>query len=47
MLAGYALFNFGLARFVSREKAGHEQNSTDYFLADGALSLALVRPMQG
>ncbi|MBY8829457.1 sodium/sugar symporter [Hephaestia mangrovi] len=29
----YFVAIFGLAQFVSREKAGHEKNSTDYFLA--------------
>lgn len=29
----YAVFIFGLAQWVSREKAGHTKTSTDYFLA--------------
>lgn len=29
----YALFIFGLAQYVSREKAGHVKDSSDYFLA--------------
>lgn len=29
----YAIGIFGLAQWVSREKAGHEKNSSDYFLA--------------
>lgn len=29
----YFVCIFGLAQFVSREKAGHEKNTTDYFLA--------------
>lgn len=29
----YAIFIFGLAQFVSREKAGHTKDSSDYFLA--------------
>lgn len=29
----YALFIFGLAQYVSREKAGHSKDSSDYFLA--------------
>ena len=29
----YFVAIFGLAQFVSREKAGHQKNSTDYFLA--------------
>ena len=29
----YGIFIFGLAQFVSREKAGHVKDSTDYFLA--------------
>lgn len=33
----YAAFIFGLAQFVSREKAGHVKNSTDYFLASKVL----------
>ena len=33
VIAVYAVFIFGLAQFVSREKAGHAKNSSDYFLA--------------
>lgn len=33
----YAVFIFGLAQWVSREKAGHEKNSEDYFLAGKSL----------
>src|SRR5215471_12275665 len=29
----YAIGIFSLAQFVSREKAGHEKDTTDYFLA--------------
>jgi SSS family solute:Na+ symporter len=29
----YAVFIFGLAQYVSREKAGHQKDSADYFLA--------------
>lgn len=29
----YAIFIFGLAQYVSREKAGHKKDSADYFLA--------------
>lgn len=29
----YAIFIFGLAQYVSREKAGHAKDSSDYFLA--------------
>lgn len=29
----YAIFIFGLAQYVSREKAGHQKDSADYFLA--------------
>jgi len=34
---GYAVFIFALAQWVSREKAGHEKNSSDYFLAGNSL----------
>ena len=37
MLAAYAVFIFALAQWVSREKAGHEKNTADYFLASRAL----------
>ncbi|MDR3527467.1 MAG: sodium/solute symporter [Rhizomicrobium sp.] len=33
----YALFIFVLAQLVSREKAGHQKNSQDYFLASRSL----------
>jgi SSS family solute:Na+ symporter len=33
VVAVYFVVIFGLAQFVSRDKAGHEKNSTDYFLA--------------
>lgn len=33
VIAIYAVFIFGLAQFVSREKAGHKKDSSDYFLA--------------
>lgn len=33
VIALYALFIFGLAQYVSREKAGHSKDSSDYFLA--------------
>ena len=35
----YFVFIFGLARYASREKAGHEKNTTDYFLASKNLPL--------
>ena len=38
VLIVYLIFIFGLAQFVSREKAGHEKNATDYFLASKSLS---------
>ncbi|WP_299309967.1 sodium/sugar symporter [uncultured Croceicoccus sp.] len=37
VVAIYALFIFGLAQWVSRDKAGHEKNSSDYFLASKSL----------
>ena len=37
VLAAYAVFIFALAQWVSREKAGHQKNTTDYFLASRAL----------
>ena len=37
VIAVYAVFIFGLAQFVSREKAGHEKDSSDYFLASKSL----------
>lgn len=33
----YALFIFGLAQWVSREKAGHAKDTSDYFLASKSL----------
>ncbi|NCU11767.1 MAG: sodium/solute symporter [Sphingomonadaceae bacterium] len=33
VIAVYAVFIFGLAQYVSREKAGHKKDSSDYFLA--------------
>jgi SSS family solute:Na+ symporter len=33
VIAIYAVFIFGLAQYVSREKAGHKKDSSDYFLA--------------
>lgn len=37
MVAAYAVFIFLLAQYVSRAKAGHETNSSDYFLASRSL----------
>lgn len=37
IVAVYAVALFGLAQWVSRERAGHEKNSTDYFLASRSL----------
>lgn len=37
VVIAYAIGIFALAQWVSREKAGHERNSTDYFLASKAL----------
>lgn len=37
IIALYALSLFALAQWVSREKAGHEKNAQDYFLAGKAL----------
>jgi len=34
---GYIIFIIGLGLYVSREKKGHEKNSSDYFLASKAL----------
>ncbi len=33
VIATYFIFIFGLAQYVSRQKAGHQTNTTDYFLA--------------
>jgi solute:Na+ symporter, SSS family len=37
VVAIYAIFIFGLAQWVSREKAGHEKDTSDYFLASKSL----------
>jgi SSS family solute:Na+ symporter len=37
ILAVYAVAIFGLAQWVSRDKGGHQKDSTDYFLAGKAL----------
>lgn len=37
VLIVYAIGIFGLAQWVSREKAGHEKDSSDYFLASKSL----------
>ncbi|MDE1985132.1 MAG: sodium/sugar symporter [Alphaproteobacteria bacterium] len=37
VIVAYAVFIFVLAQWVSREKAGHQKNSQDYFLASRAL----------
>lgn len=37
IVAGYAVTLIGMALWVSREKAGHKKDSTDYFLAGKAL----------
>ncbi|UAL09870.1 sodium/sugar symporter [Caulobacter segnis] len=37
VLAVYAVAIFGLAQWVSRDKSGHQKDSTDYFLAGKAL----------
>lgn len=37
VIAVYAVFIFGLAQFVSREKDGKEKDSSDYFLASKSL----------
>ncbi|RYG06844.1 MAG: sodium transporter, partial [Caulobacteraceae bacterium] len=37
ILAIYAVFIFGLAQFVSRNKGGEKKNSTDYFMASKSL----------
>jgi len=37
MIVLYAIFIFGLAQYVSREKAGHTKDSSDYFLASKKL----------
>ncbi len=37
VVAAYAVFIFALAQWVSREKAGHQKTSQDYFLASRSL----------
>ena len=37
VVVAYALVIFGLAQWVSRDKAGHEKNTSDYFLASKSL----------
>ena len=37
IIGAYALMIIGLATWVSREKAGHEKNTKDYFLASKSL----------
>lgn len=37
VIAVYAVVIFGMAQYVSREKAGHTKNSSDYFLASKSL----------
>jgi SSS family solute:Na+ symporter len=37
ILAGYAIFIFVLAQWVSREKDKHQKSAQDYFLASRAL----------
>ena len=37
VVIAYAIGIFGLAQWVSREKAGHEKDSSDYFLASKSL----------
>lgn len=51
VIAAYAIFIFGLAQWVSREKAGHAKDTSDYFLASKSLprwaigaSLILLAP---
>ncbi len=36
VVVAYAIGIFGLAQFVSREKAGHAKDTSDYFLASQA-----------
>src|SRR3546814_14182430 len=40
----YAIAIFGLAQWVSREKAGHQKNTSDYFLASKNLPWWAIRP---
>jgi SSS family solute:Na+ symporter len=37
VVVAYAIFIFGLAQWVSREKAGHAKDTSDYFLASKSL----------
>lgn len=37
IIVGYAIALLGIALFVSREPAGHDKNTEDYFLAGRAL----------
>ncbi|QIK78199.1 sodium/solute symporter [Sphingomonas piscis] len=37
VVIAYAIFIFGLAQWVSREKAGHQKDTSDYFLASKSL----------
>lgn len=37
VVIAYGIFIFGLAQYVSREKAGHTKDSNDYFLASRSL----------
>jgi len=37
VVVAYAIFIFGLAQYVSREKAGHVKDTSDYFLASKSL----------
>jgi len=37
VVIAYAIFIFALAQWVSREKAGHEKDTSDYFLASKSL----------
>ena len=37
IIIGYAIALLGIALFVSREPAGHDKNTEDYFLAGRAL----------
>ncbi len=37
VIVAYAIFIFGLAQYVSRDKPGHQKDSSDYFLASRSL----------
>ena len=37
IIALYAIGIFGIAQWVSREKEGHQKNTSDYFLASKSL----------